>query len=324
MKAYFINKYQKQPATLGEQPTPTINENQVLIEVKAAGLNHLDLRIKSGEFKLLVRNTFPLILGHDLSGVVCAVGSKVTQYKVGDEVMARPRDGQIAVYEADVAPKPKNITMEEAAGVPLVALTAWQALVEKANVQKGQKVFIHAGSGGVGTIAIQLSKHLGAYVATTTSADNIAFVKDLGADEVIDYRKEDFSEKLTDYDVVLNSLDEATLLKSTKILKAGGHLISISGPPTKAYAKEAKLGWLLQQVMHFISRKVRKVCAQKQLQYDFLFMRANGAQLTQISQLIESGNLRPVTDKVFPFDQIAEAFDYMSKGRAKGKVVVSF
>lgn len=331
MKAYFINKYQKTPATLGEQPSPTINENQVLIEVKAAGLNHLDLRIKSGEFKLLVRNTFPLILGHDLSGVVRAVGSKVTQYQVGDEVMARPRDGhigafaqQIAVYEADVAPKPKNITMEAAAGIPLVALTAWQALVKKANVQKGQKVFIHAGSGGVGTIAIQLAKHLGAYVATTTSTDNIVFVKDLGADEVIDYRKEDFSEKLTDYDVVLNSLDESTLLKSTKILKAGGHLISISGPPTKAYAKEAKLGWILQQVMHFISRKVRKVCAQKQLQYDFLFMRANGAQLTQISQLIENGSLRPVTDKVFPFDQIAEAFDYMNKGRAKGKVVVSF
>lgn len=329
MKAYYITKYQKQPATLGQQPTPTIGDNEVLLEVHAAALNHLDERTKNGEFKLLVPNTFPLILGHDVAGVITAVGSKVSSFKVGDAVMARVRDGRIgtfaeyiAVHENDLAPKPMNITMEDAAGIPLVGLTAWQALVQIANVQRNQKVFIHAGAGGVGTIAIQLAKHLGAYVVTTANAQNIDFVKSLGADEVIDYRKDDFSEKVTDCDVVLNSLDEATLLKSAKILKAGGYLISISGPPTKAYAREAKLSWLLQQVMHFISRKVRKVATQKQLHYHFLFMRANGEQLSALSELIERGAIKPVTDKVFPFEHIADAFAYMHSGKSKGKIIV--
>ncbi len=187
---------------------------------------------------------FPLILGHDVAGTVIGIGSKVSRFKVGDEVFARPADFGIgtfaefiAVNENDIAIKPKNISFEEAASVPLVALTVWQAFVEKAKLTKGQKVFIQAGSGGVGTIAIQLAKHFGATVATTTSANNFELVKSLGADIVIDYKTQHFETILKDYDLVLNSQDEKTLQKSLRILKPGGKVISISGPPDPAFAK---------------------------------------------------------------------------------------
>ncbi|WP_373747474.1 NADP-dependent oxidoreductase [Neisseria dentiae] len=249
MKSYFIKQYQKAPAILGEMPEPVMNDDDVLVEVCAAGLNHLDLRIKSGEFKMLVPYSFPLILGHDVAGKVIAVGKNVRQFAVGDEVFARPRDGRIgafaekiAIHQDDVAKKPNNLPMADAAGLPLVALTAWQALVEIAQVKAGQKVFIHAGAGGVGTIAIQLAKYLGAFVATTTSTANVDFVQSLGADVVIDYKKQNFTDELKDYDVVLNSLDKKTLLNSLKVMQKGGRLISISGPPTPAYAKKGRKG----------------------------------------------------------------------------------
>ena len=186
-----------------------MGDDDVLIEVHAAGLNLLDSKIRDGEFKLILPYRPPFILGHDVAGTVVRVGSKVRQFKTGDEIYARPRDGRVGTFaefisinEADLTPKPKNLSMEEAASIPLVSLTAWQVLVEKANLQKGQKILIHAGSGGVGTFAIQLAKHLGATVATTTSAANIELVKSLGADVVVDYKREDFSKVLSGYDVV--------------------------------------------------------------------------------------------------------------------------
>jgi len=195
MKAFEIKKYSKvAPLQLIEVPKPKVKDNEVLVEIHAASLNQLDAKIKSGEFKLILPYKMPLILGHDVAGVVVEVGSKVKNFKVGDEVFSRPADFHIgtfaeyiAINENDIALKPKNISMEEAASVPLVALTVWQAFVEKAKLQKGQKVFIQAGSGGVGTIAIQLAKHLGATVATTASSNNFELVKSLGADLVIDY-----------------------------------------------------------------------------------------------------------------------------------------
>lgn len=330
MKAYFINKYQKAPAILGDMPEPVMNDDDVLVEVCAAGLNHLDLRIKSGEFKMLVPYSFPLILGHDVAGKVVAVGKNVHQFAVGDEVFARPRDGRIgafaekiAIHQDDAAKKPNNLSMADAAGLPLVALTAWQALVETAQVKAGQKVFIHAGAGGVGTVAIQLAKYLGAFVATTTSTANVDFVKSLGADVVIDYKKSNFINELKDYDVVLNSLDETTLLQSLQVMKAGGRLISISGPPTPSYAKNAGLNIVLQWVMGFLSRKVRRESQQKQVDYQFLFMKANGKQLAQIARLIELGHIKPYTQSVYPFEQINQAFDELEQGRTRGKIVVS-
>src|SRR4051794_36695657 len=217
MKAYLVNKY-KRPMEAGEAPEPTVRARDVLIDVHAAGVNLLDAKVRDGEFKLLLPYKAPFILGHDVAGVVSRVGSDVTRFSVGDEIYARVRDGRmgtfaerIGVHEDDLAIKPASLSTADAASVPLVALTAWQALVEKANLQPGQKVLIHAGSGGVGTFAIQLAKHLGATVATTTGTSNVEWVRDLGADTVIDYRTHDFETVVEDYDVVLDSQSGETL-----------------------------------------------------------------------------------------------------------------
>ena len=211
--------------------------------------------------------------------------------------------------------------MEEAASVPLVGLTAWQALVERAGLQPGQKVFIQAGSGGVGTFAIQLAKHLGATVATTTSTANADLVKSLGADVVIDYRKQDFETVLHDYDVVLNSLDGETLEKSLRVLKPGGKLISISGPPDPDFARE--MGKPGPAAGHAAAEPPHPEGGPAPPgRYSFLFMRANGAQLREITSLIDAGVIGPVIDRVFPFESTNEAMAYVETGRAKGKVVV--
>jgi NADPH:quinone reductase-like Zn-dependent oxidoreductase len=310
-------------------PEPDLSADEVLIEVHAAAVNLIDAKVRNGEFKLILPYRTPFVLGHDVAGVVVRVGPRVRQFKAGDEVYARPDDLRIgtfaefvAVKEDSVALKPRNISMEEAASIPLVGLTAWQALVEMAKIRKGQKVFIQAGSGGVGTFAIQLAKHLGATVATTTSAGNAALVKTLGADVVIDYRKDAFEDQLGDYDVVLNSQDGHTLKRSLVVLKPRGHLISISGPPDPQFAEDIKAPWPVKQVMRALSFGVRRQARRLQLSYAFLFMKASGSQLKQIASLIEAGAIRPVVDKVFPFEATNEALAYVESGRAKGKVVI--
>jgi len=331
MKAFIVDRYKKNGALrLGEMPEPEVREHDVLVAIHAAGLNPLDAKIRDGEFKLILPYRLPLILGNDLAGVVVRVGSKVRGFKPGDEVYARPNQDRvgtfaelIAINEADVALKPRNLTMEEAASIPLAGLTAWQVLIERARLKKGQKVLIHAGSGGVGTFAIQLAKHIGATVATTTSKTNVDLVKSLGANVVIDYRKEDFAKVLNDYDVVLNSLGKETLDKSLRVLKPGGKLISISGPPDVAFAKENGLNWIFRQVMRLLSFDIQRKAKRHGISYSFVFMRANGEQLSKITSLIESGVIRPVVDRIFPFLATNEAMDYLATGRAKGKVVVN-
>ena len=298
-------------------------------EVHAAGVNPLDSKIRSGEFKLILPYRLPLILGNEVAGVVIRVGPRVRRFKLGDEVYARPRKDRIGTFaefiamnEDDVAIKPKTLTMEEAASIPLVGLTAWQALIERANLTKGQKVLIHAGSGGVGTFAIQLAKHVGATVATTTSTANVDLVKRLGADVVVDYKKDDFEKVLRDYDVVVNSLGKETLEKSLRVLKPGGKLISISGPPDRAFATDIGSGWILRQLMGALSHRIRKQARRHRVSYSFLFMKASGDQLREITSLIEAGTIRPVVDRTFPFEAAGEALAYVETGRAKGKVVV--
>lgn len=330
MKAFLVDRYKKKAALrLGEKPEPVLRDDDVLVEIHAAGLNLLDSKIRDGEFKLILPYHPPFILGHDVAGTVVRVGPNVRHLKPGDEIYARPRDGRVgtfaqftAINEADVALKPRNLDMAESASIPLVGLTAWQVLVERAGVQKGQKVLIHAGSGGVGTFAIQLAKHLGATVATTTSAANVELVKRLGADIVIDYKQQDFEKVLSGYDVVLNSLDGDTLHKSLNVLKPGGKLISISGPPDPDFAREQGLNWFLQQVTRLLSSGIRRKAKGRQISYSFLFMRANGEQLSQIASLIEAGIIRPVVDRTFPFEATNEALAYIETGRSRGKVVV--
>jgi NADPH:quinone reductase-like Zn-dependent oxidoreductase len=330
MKAFVVDRYQKRAALrLADMPTPELREDEALVEVHAAGVNLLDAKIRSGEFKLILPYRLPLILGHDVAGVVVKVGARVRQFKPGDEVYARPDDFRIgtfaefvAVKEASLALKPKNLTMEEAASIPLVGLTAWQALVEKAELKKGQKIFIQAGSGGVGTFAIQLAKHLGATVATTTSTTNVALVQSLGADVVIDYKKQDFESVLRDYDVVLNSQDGKTLDKSLRVLKRGGKLVSISGPPDADFGRAIAAPGFVRLVMRLLSWGVRRKAHQVGVGYTFLFMKASGSQLREITRLIEAGAVRPVMDRTFPFASTNEALAYVEAGRAKGKVVI--
>jgi NADPH:quinone reductase-like Zn-dependent oxidoreductase len=331
MKAFILNRYgSADHVRAGDVPHPELREDDVVVQVHAAGVNLLDSKIRNGEFKIFLRYRLPLILGHDVAGIVVRVGSGVRRFKPGDEVYARPADGRIgafaefiAIAEEDVAIKPKALSMEEAASIPLVGLTAWQALIERANLKKGQKVLIHAGSGGVGTFAIQLAKHVGAMVATTTSTANVALVRSLGADIVIDYKKEDFAHILQDYDVVLNSLDKVTLEKSLRVLKPGGQLISISGPPDAAFARSIGASWALRVIMGFLSYGIRAKAKRRQVHYSFLFMRASGDQLSEITSLIDDGIIRPVVDRVFPFTSTKEAMAYVEAGRAKGKIVVS-
>jgi NADPH:quinone reductase-like Zn-dependent oxidoreductase len=330
MKAFIVDSYgSKAGVRAGEMPEPELREDDVLVEIHAAGVNLLDSKIRDGEFKLILPYRLPLILGNDVAGVVVRVGSRVRRFKPGDEVYARPAQDRIGTFaefisikEDAVANKPKALTMEEAASIPLVGLTAWQALIERANLKKGQKVFIQAGSGGVGTFAIQLAKHLGTFVATTTSTGNLEWMKRLGADTVIDYTKEDFEKLLHDYDVVLNSQGTETLEKSLGVLKPGGKLISISGPPDAAFAKEIEASWLVRVVMGLLSYRIRQKAKRRQVSYSFLFMRASGDQLREITSLIDKGIIHPVVDRVFPFESTKEAMAYVEKGRAKGKVVV--
>lgn len=331
MKAFIVKKYgKKEQLHLTDWAEPIINDNDVLVQVHSASVNPLDLLIKNGEFKLFLPYKPSFVNGHDLAGVVTKTGSKVTKFKVGDEVYSRPSDYRIGTFaeyisiaEKDVALKPKNLSMEEASSIPLVGLTSWQALIEVGNVKKGQKVFIQAGSGGVGTFAIQLAKYLGAFVATTTSTKNIDLLKNLGADLVIDYKTEDFETKLKDYDLVLhNNKDSKILDKSLRILKSGGQLISLVGPPTPEFATAIGLPWYLKFVINLLSFSVIKNAKKRNVSFKFLFMRAEGKQLEQITQLIEQGIIKPVIDKVFAFEQINEALSYVETGRSRGKVVV--
>jgi len=329
MKAYSVSKY-KRPMEAGDLAEPAVGERDVLVEIHAAGVNMLDAKIRDGEFKLFLPYKTPFLLGHDLAGVVAGGGSAVTRFTVGDEVYARPRDGRIgtfaeriAVHEDDLAIKPVNLSMAEAASVPLVALTAWQALVERANLQPGQKVLVHAGSGGVGTYAIQLAKHLGATVATTAGTSNVDWVRELGADIVIDYRTQDFETAAHDYDVVLDSQGGDTLAKSLRILKPGGTAIGIAGPPDPDFARHQGLGLPLRLAMTGLSLKTRWAARRHGVRYSFLFMRASGAQLDEITNLIETNVLRPIVDRAYPFDEAPQALAHVEGGRTKGKVVVT-
>jgi NADPH:quinone reductase-like Zn-dependent oxidoreductase len=285
--------------------------------------------VRNGEFKLLLKYKTPFVLGHDVAGVVTRVGAEVRDYKVGDEIYARPRDLRIgafaeyiAIDQDDLALKPNSLTMEEAAAVPLVALAAWQSLVELAQVEPGQKVLVHAGAGGLGSTVIQLAKHLSVFVATTANGKDAEKVRGLGADEVIDYKRSDFAKSLSGYDVVLDSLGGDNLAKSLTVLKPGGLAVSMVGPPDAAFATQVGHPFL-KPVMVLLSRKVRAKARKLGVRYSFFFMRANGAQLKTLAALYDAGTLRPVLDRTFPFDETLDAIAYVEQGRAKGKIVVT-
>jgi NADPH:quinone reductase-like Zn-dependent oxidoreductase len=331
MKAFVVDKYGKDGPRAATVPEPVVGRHDVLVRVSAASINPLDKMTRNGELKRLIRDKPPFGLGHDLAGVVTDVGADVRDFTVGDQVYGRPRDLRIgtfaeliAIDQDDLAPKPDSLTLQEAAAVPLVALAAWQILVDRARLQPGQKVLVHAGAGGLGSTVIQLAKHLGAVVATTTNTATADLVRNLGADVVIDYTTQDFAQELSSYDLVIDSLGGRNLEKSLTVLKPGGLAIGVAGPPDAGFARQLHAPSLLGVVMNLLSRKVRKQAKALDVRYEFFFMQASGSQLRELGALYDAGVLRPVIDTTFPCEQTYEAMAYVEQGRTKaGKVVVT-
>ncbi len=324
-----IDRYGNVPMRLAEMPTPEIGEYEVLAEIHAASINPIDFKIRDGKVKLLVKYEMPLILGNDFSGIVVKVGTKVTRFKVGDEIYGRPRKSKIgtfaeyiAIHEDDIALKPKNLSFEEAASIPLVGLTSYQALTDILQLQKGQKILIHAGAGGVGTFAIQLAKLMGATVATTGSEASTSIVQSLGADKIINYKTEKFEDILTNYDAVFDTLGGKNLEKSFEVLKDGGKIVSVSGLPNARFAKEYGSGFLKTLLFSAATHKLSALEKKHNVQYTFLFMKPSGEQLRIIGNFIEDGKIKPVIDSVFPFNDAQKAMEYAESGRAKGKIIL--
>lgn len=330
MKALTFKRYGKSPEIgLAEVQPPTLKADELMVQVHAAGVNPIDNMIPTGLFKAVLKFQLPAVMGSDLAGVVTEVGSRVTRFKPGDAIFANIFDlGTGALAEFAVVPestaslKPVNLDFVEAASIPMVGLTSWQVLKERMNLRAGQKVFIPAGSGGVGTFAIQLARHLGAKVGTTTSTGNVQLVSGLGADEVVDYRKQEFEEVLRGYDAVLGTVRGDAMEKSVGILKPGGTMVSLVGPLDAAFARARGLNFFLTFVFGLMSRRIMRLARKRGVTYSFLFARPDADQLAEIAELLTAGRIRPVIDKVFPFEQAKEALEYLAQGRARGKVVV--
>lgn len=330
MKALIFKRYGKRDnITFADVPRPVPKPDEIIVQIHAVGLNPIDTMVPKGTFKPMLKFQLPATLGSDLAGVVVEVGNRVTRFKPGDAVFASIFDlGTGALAEFAVVPenaaalKPANLDFVQAASIPMVGLTSWQALKERAKLKSGQKVFIPAGSGGIGTFAIQLAKHLGAKVGTTTSTANVDLVRSIGADEVIDYKKQEFEDVLRGYDAVLGTVRGDALEKSLRILKSNGTVVSLIGPPDAAFARARGMNFFMVGVFGLLSRKIIRRAKKYGIAYSFLFVHPSGNQLAEIGALLDAGRIRPVIDKVFPFEQAKEALAYLEQGRAKSKVVV--
>ncbi len=330
MKALILKRYGKSDQLeFADIPRPKIKQDEMLVQIHAAGLNPIDYLIPKGAFKPILKFQLPATMGSDLAGVVVDVGSRVTRFKPGDSVFASIFDlgtGALAEFavvpESAAAIKPVNLDFVQAASIPMVGLTSWQALKDRAQIKPGQKVFIPAGSGGLGTFAIQLAKHLGATVGTTTSTGNVSLVQRLGADEVVDYKKQEFEDVLQGYDVVLGTIRGDAIQKSLKILKPKSSVVSLIGPPDATFARTRGMNFFMKFIFGLISCKIIRQAKKRGAEYSFLFLHPDGHQLEEIGKLLDARHIVPVIDKVFPFEQTQEALHYLEEGRAKGKVVV--
>lgn len=325
MKTLQIIKYGelKDGLSFSETAKPSINTTDILIETKAAGLNPIDYKLVSGGLKDMVPLDMPSTIGFDVSGVVVEKGTDVADFKIGDSVYARVPQNQmgtvaeyVAVDSTVVSKKPENISFEEAAGLPLIGLTSIQAL-ERVGLKEGDRVLIHAGSGGVGSFAIQYAKIKGAYVYTTTSTKNVEWVKALGADRVIDYKKEDYKTIVSDLDIVFDTLGGNYTTEAFQVIKEGGKVTSIASVPDEETA--AMMGMKGYQLPENFS----KLIDQKLANYKLTWMQPNGEQLDAISSMVKNGKIKPIIDKVYAFGDGIEAYLYLATGRAKGKVIIN-
>lgn len=329
MKALVLKSYGKHARLdFATPPRPAIKENEMLVKVHAVGLNPIDNMIPEGTFKPVLRFSLPAVMGSDLAGTVVETGSKVTRFRTGDAVYASLFDmdkGSLAEYaavpESAAALKPESLSFTEAASLPMVSLTAWQAFA-RAGVRAGYKVFIPAGSGGIGTFAIQLARYLGASVATTTSAGNADLVRSLGAQDVIDYKTQNFATILKDYDMVLGTVRGDGVEKAVEILRPGGQIVSLIGPLDVAFARQRNMNPVMKAIFWLMSRKIKKIAASRDVRYAFHFVHPDGARLADIAALVDAGQLRPVIDRVFPFNETLTALSYLKEGHARGKVVI--
>lgn len=330
MKALVFKRYGgRGQVTFVDSPHPIPKPDEILVRVHAVGLNPIDNMIPKGTFKPILKLQLPATLGSDLAGIVVEVGNRVTRFKPGDAVFASVfglGTGALAEFavvpESAAALKPTNLDFVQAASIPMVGLTSWQALKDRSDLKPGQKVFIPAGSGGIGTFAIQLATYLGAKIGTTTSTGNMDLVRSLGADEIIDYKNQQFEDVLKDYEVVLGTLRGDSIEKSLRILRPGSSVVSLVGPPDAAFARGRGMNFLMVLIFGLLSRTIIRHAKKRGITYSFLFVHPDGSQLAQIARLLEAGYLRPVIDKIFPFDQAKEALAYLEQGRAIGKVVV--
>ena len=331
MKSLMITQYGSLNTSLKFQdmPIPKFEEDQILIKSQAASFNPLDYKIVRGDFKVVRKIKFPVGIGRDVSGIVEKVGNKVKNFKIGDKVFSRIGEnfvGSMSEYvvcnESEAAIIPKNLSFEEAAGIPLAGLTAYQSLIDIAKLSSGETVLIHAGSGGVGSIAVQLAKHLGAIVTTTTSTKNITMLEKLGADNIIDYTKKNYSEIGQKFDVVFDTLGGSHTLDSFKVLKEGGRLISIAGDIDDITAKQLGLNSFVRFILRMKASKITKAAKMKRAEYRFFLMSPNGKQLDELGNLYKTQKIKPLNDSVYQFEDSISAIEYLAKGRAKGKVIV--
>ncbi|WP_339314788.1 NADP-dependent oxidoreductase [Paenibacillus sp. FSL R10-2734] len=332
MRAAQMQKYSKEiHLEINNVKIPEINNREVLIKVKAAGVNPLDILILNGSIRMIVNYDFPLTLGNELSGVVEAVGKDVVDFQVGDQVYTRLPVNEIGAFAEYVAVKddaiskiPENLSLIEAAAVPLTALTAYQALKEVLNAQPNAKLFIPGGTGGFGAMAIPIAKTMGLYVITSGSERGRSRVLSIGADEFINYKKENYAEVLSNIDYVIDTLGTNEIKTELSILKPQGKLVSLKALPNYRFAAENNLPMWKKMLFGLVSARIDRLAARDKKEYHFLFVQANGRQLQQITSLIENDNIKPSIDSTYKFDDINKALQQVSTGHSQGKVIVTF
>lgn len=330
MKAATINKYKQEDLKIISLPVPKLFPNDVLVKIVATSINPIDTKIMNGDLKMLLNFKMPLTLGNDFSGKIIATGDNVKHFKIGDSVYGRTKKERIGTFaeyisidESTIALTPNNLNYQESAAIPLVGLTGYQAIHDLIKIRPNQKILIQAGAGGVGSIAIQIAKQFGAYVATTTSRKNFDFVRSLGADEIIDYHSQNFEDVLKDYDAVFDTLGGKNLKNAFKIVKPGGQIVSVSGLPNAEFADNYGLPYWKKLLFKLVTRDLTKLEKETNVKYNFLFMKPSGSQLSTITKFIENKKVRPIIDRTFEFDDINQALEYSKKGHARGKIIIN-
>lgn len=325
MKALQIKKYGeiKEGLSLNEIDKPSIKSNDILVEVKAASLNPIDYKMVEGKLKDMIPLKLPSTIGFDVSGVIVEKGADVKNFEVGDEIYSRVPQEQmgtvaefVAINSDLVALKPDNITFEQASGLPLTGLTAIQAL-ENVGIKENDRILIHAGSGGVGSFAIQYAKAKGAIVYTTTSTSNVDWVKALGADRVIDYTTEDYKEVANNLDIVFDTLGDEYTFDAFEIIKDGGKVTTIVGPPDEETAKQ------MGMKDYNLPEKLSKLIEKKSAIYKLTWMQPNANQLKEIATMVEDRTIKPIVDLIYSLEDGVDAYEYLATGKAKGKVIIS-